>query len=154
MTALNKQAGEGDVRPKTYYIHPAAFGCTKDPGHRHVPVVKADDFEKLRAKLESAEKRIEDEICRANREHHRGFMMACNHLKEHANVHYADAAEMEIAALRQRINELEARTVMLPQYRNSPDMHTKQFYEAIGFNQGLDIFIEALRAAGIGVKGE
>ena len=53
-----------------------------------------------------------------------------------------------------RIAELEARTVTLPQYRNSPDMHTKQFYEAIGFNQGLDIFIEALRAAGIGVKGE
>lgn len=52
-----------------------------------------------------------------------------------------------------RIAELEARTVTLPQYRNSPDMHTKQFYEAIGFNQGLDIFIEALRAAGIGVKG-
>lgn len=55
---------------------------------------------------------------------------------------------------RQRIAELETRTVTLPQYRNSPDMHTKQFYEAIGFNQGLDIFIEALRAAGIGVKGE
>lgn len=53
---------------------------------------------------------------------------------------------------RQRIAELEARTVTLPQYRNSPDMHTKQFYEAIGFNQGLDIFIEALRAAGISVK--
>lgn len=59
----------------------------------------------------------------------------------------ADAAEKRIA-------ELEARIVTLPQYRNSPDMHTKQFYEAIGFNQGLDIFIEALRAAGIGVKGE
>lgn len=52
------------------------------------------------------------------------------------------------------IAELEARTVKLPEYRNSPDMHTKQFYEAIGFNQGLDVFIEALRAAGIGVKGE
>lgn len=109
MTALNKQAGAGDVNPKTYYIHPAAFGSTKDHGYGHVPVVKADDFENLRAKLEAAEKRIA---------------------------------------------ELEARTVMLPQYRNSPDMHTKQFYEAIGFNQGLDIFIEALRAAGIGVKGE
>ena len=59
----------------------------------------------------------------------------------------AEAAEKCIA-------ELEARTVTLPQYRNSPDMHTKQFYEAIGFNQGLDIFIEALRDAGIGVKGE
>ncbi|WP_338301067.1 ead/Ea22-like family protein [Escherichia coli] len=59
-----------------------------------------------------------------------------------------------VAAYRNRIAELEARAVTLPQYRNSPDMHTKQFYEAIGFNQGLDIFIEALRAAGIGVKGE
>lgn len=55
---------------------------------------------------------------------------------------------------RQHIAELEARTVKLPEYRNSPDMHTKQFYEDIGFNQGLDVFIEALRAAGIGVKGE
>lgn len=60
----------------------------------------------------------------------------------------------KLSAAEKRIAELEARTVTLPQYRNSPDMHTKQFYEAIGFNQGLDIFIEALRAAGIGVKGE
>ncbi|MGX4976710.1 hypothetical protein [Enterobacter roggenkampii] len=30
---------------------------------------------------------------------------------EHENVHYADAAEMEIAALRQRIADLESRTV-------------------------------------------
>lgn len=36
---------------------------------------------------------------------------------EHENVHYADAAEMEIAALRQRIAELESRTVKLP-HRN------------------------------------
>ncbi|QMN67931.1 hypothetical protein HVW65_13565 [Citrobacter freundii] len=63
-------------------------------------------------------------------------------------------AEEKLEAAEKRIAELEARTVTLPQYRNSPDMHTKQFYEAIGFNQGLDIFIEALRAAGIGVKGE
>ncbi|HHT0550766.1 TPA: ead/Ea22-like family protein [Klebsiella michiganensis] len=33
---------------------------------------------------------------------------------EHENVHYADAAEMEIAALRQRIAELESRTVKIP----------------------------------------
>ena len=63
-------------------------------------------------------------------------------------------AHGKLEAAEKRIAELEARTVTLPQYRNSPDMHTKQFYEAIGFNQGLDIFIEALRAAGIGVKGE
>ncbi|HHS9878105.1 TPA: ead/Ea22-like family protein [Klebsiella aerogenes] len=36
-------------------------------------------------------------------------------LPEHANVHYADAAEMEIAALRQRIAELESRTVTVKQ---------------------------------------
>ncbi|WP_234090149.1 ead/Ea22-like family protein [Enterobacter asburiae] len=58
--------------------------------------------------LEAKDRRIEEEIGRANREHHRGFMMACGHLKEHLNVHYADAAEMEIAALRKRINELES----------------------------------------------
>ncbi|GEM_PF-3765503 len=63
-------------------------------------------------------------------------------------------AREKLRAAEKRIAELEARTVTLPQYRNSPDMHTKQFYEAIGFNQGLDIFIEAIRAAGIGVKGE
>lgn len=57
--------------------------------------------------LEAKDRRIEEEIGRANREHHRGFMMACGHLKEHSNVHYTDAAEMEIAALRKRINELE-----------------------------------------------
>lgn len=45
---------------KTYYIHPMAFGSTQDPGHGHVPVVKADEAEKLRAKLEVAEKRIAD----------------------------------------------------------------------------------------------
>ncbi len=144
MTALNKQAQAiiSDIRLK------------RGSGDVYAPIIRWDEFEVITGALEDAEKRIEEGICRANREHHRGFMMACNHLKEHANVHYADAAEMEIAALRQRINELEARTVMLPQYRNSPDRHTKQFYEAIGFNQGLDIFIEALRAAGIGVKGE
>ncbi|HED1314459.1 hypothetical protein LJU39_11550 [Citrobacter freundii] len=64
MTALNKQAGAGDVNPKTYYIHPAAFGSTKDHGYGHVPVVKADDFENLRAKLEAAEKRIAELVAR------------------------------------------------------------------------------------------
>lgn len=34
---------------------------------------------------------------------------------EHENVHYADVAEMEIAALRQRIADLESRTVKMPE---------------------------------------
>lgn len=51
---------------KTYYIHPAAFGST-DPGHGHVPVVKAEDFEKQRANLEAAEKRIAElEVSHSN----------------------------------------------------------------------------------------
>lgn len=58
MSNIDKQAGEGDVSPKTYYIHPMAFGGTQNPGHGHVPVVHADDFEKLGAKLEAAEKLI------------------------------------------------------------------------------------------------
>ncbi|MGM8373439.1 hypothetical protein ACS6F6_07515 [Enterobacter hormaechei subsp. steigerwaltii] len=58
MSNIDKQAGEGDVSPKTYFIHPAAFGSTKNPGYGHVAVVKAEDFEKLRAKLEAAEKRV------------------------------------------------------------------------------------------------
>ncbi|MBW4932634.1 ead/Ea22-like family protein, partial [Klebsiella pneumoniae] len=36
---------------------------------------------------------------------------------EHENVHYGDTAEMEIEALRQRIAELESRTVKLPDLR-------------------------------------
>lgn len=71
-------------------------------------VLKEDEANALLDELEAKDRRIEEEIARANREHHRGFMMACGHLKEHSNVHYADAAEMEIAALRNRINELES----------------------------------------------
>lgn len=77
--------------------------------------VETRDVLALLDELEAKGRRIEEEIGRANREHHRGFMMACGHLKEHSNVHYADAAEMEIAALRKRINELEAREVKLPE---------------------------------------
>lgn len=99
----------GDVSQKTYYIHPAAFGGTKDPGHGHVPVVKADGFEKLRAKLEAAEKRTA---------------------------------------------ELEARTVTLP-----PKEHDNGTDSQIDINAGFanrmwQKFADAIRAAGIGVKGE
>lgn len=74
---------------------------------KHIAAANPATVLALLDELEAKERRIEEEIGRANREHHRGFMMACGHLKEHSNVHYADAAEMEIAALRKRINELE-----------------------------------------------
>lgn len=58
MSNIDKQTLADDESVKTYYIHPAAFGSMKNPGYGHVPVVHADDFEKLRAKLEAVEKRI------------------------------------------------------------------------------------------------
>ena len=104
--------------------------------------------------LEAAEKRIEEGICRANREHHRGFMMACNHLKEHANIHYADAAEMEISALRQWINELEARTVTMPPKEHDNGTDSQIDIKAGFANRMWQKCADAIRAAGIGVKGE
>lgn len=72
----------------------------------------------------------------------------------HENVHYADAAEVEITALRQRIAELEAREISLPEcssmlYRTDfhEDYHTVMAYK-------VSDVIAAIRAAGIKVKGE
>lgn len=58
MSNIDKHTFADDESGKTYFIHPAAFGSTKNPGYGHVAVVKAEDFEKLRAKQEAAEKRI------------------------------------------------------------------------------------------------
>lgn len=73
---------------------------------------------------------------------------------EHENVHYADAAEMEIAALRQRIEELESRTVKLPQRHSmllredfNEEYHTEMAFKA-------DEVQESLAAAGIKVEAE
>ncbi|EHI0905031.1 ead/Ea22-like family protein [Salmonella enterica] len=73
---------------------------------------------------------------------------------EHENVHYADAAEVEITALRQRIAELEARTVCLPKL---PVLgSTAERYE--GFADGASSMrnecANAIHAAGIKVEGE
>lgn len=73
---------------------------------------------------------------------------------EHENVHFADAAEMEIAALRQHLAELEARTVTMP-----PKEHDNGTDSQIDINAGFanrmwQKCADAIRAAGIGVKGE
>ncbi|EDC4093277.1 ead/Ea22-like family protein [Salmonella enterica subsp. enterica serovar Enteritidis] len=75
---------------------------------------------------------------------------------EHENVHYADAAEVEITALRQRIAELEARTVNLPKRRVGEVMHMSGFSRdyAEGWCAGNDNAIHEIRTAGIKVKGE
>ncbi|ENV4243919.1 ead/Ea22-like family protein [Salmonella enterica] len=70
----------------------------------------------------------------------------------HENVHYAEAVEVEISALRQRIAELEAREISLPErssmlYRTDfhEDYHTVMAYK-------VSDVIAAIRAAGIKVK--
>ncbi|HEL4638954.1 TPA: ead/Ea22-like family protein [Klebsiella pneumoniae] len=73
---------------------------------------------------------------------------------EHENVHYADAAEMEIAALRQRIAELESRTVKLP--KPISVLHRREFTAA---HCAIYAYPEAevnaaLAAAGIKVEAE
>lgn len=78
---------------------------------------------------------------------------------EHENVHYADAAEMEIAALRQRIAGLESRTVTvkLPDINEYlAEVHDKTLNRAFrllaeGVRAGD---VAAMRAAGIKVEAE
>ncbi|EPM1332617.1 TPA: ead/Ea22-like family protein [Klebsiella pneumoniae] len=78
---------------------------------------------------------------------------------EHDNVHYADAAEMEIAALRQRIAELESRTVTvkLPQ-RLQPGADGWDDWYMHSDNEGeylkFDDVLAMLTAAGIKVEAE
>ncbi|EBF8601353.1 ead/Ea22-like family protein [Salmonella enterica subsp. enterica serovar Larochelle] len=75
---------------------------------------------------------------------------------EHENVHYADAAEVEITALRQRIAELEARKVNLSKLSVGEVMHMSGFSRdyAEGWCAGNDNAIHEIRIAGIKVKGE
>ena len=151
MTALNKQALRSKVRSAS------AGEWIKESGDGWEAICSSDD----QANGNFIIAHFEGPDAKANRE----FSQAANPSTVLSLLDELESAEKRIAEQREyyegviadgsrRIAELEARTVTLPQYRNSPDMHTKQFYEAIGFNQGLDIFIEALRAAGIGVKGE
>lgn len=71
---------------------------------------------------------------------------------EHENVHYADAAEMEIAALRQRIAELESRTVKLPDLRQIVSGDRYVWSDGV-YNYSQDVKV-ALAAAGIKVEIE
>ncbi|HHJ4223826.1 TPA: ead/Ea22-like family protein [Raoultella ornithinolytica] len=75
---------------------------------------------------------------------------------EHENVHYADAAEMEIAALRQRIAELESRTVKLPKFKMLEDYLAEvAIEERKQILVGVKLeFHRALSDAGIKVEAE
>ncbi|ECO7758390.1 ead/Ea22-like family protein [Salmonella enterica] len=73
---------------------------------------------------------------------------------EHENVHYADAAEVEITALRQRIAELEARTVAVKQFDDFQIVHYGGSEDyAKGYIDCQNNYNKALTAAGIKVKG-
>ncbi|HFK1636914.1 TPA: ead/Ea22-like family protein [Klebsiella oxytoca] len=74
---------------------------------------------------------------------------------EHESVHYADAAEIEIAALRQRIAELESRTVTVKQYDEFQICHygaTEDY--AKGYIDCQNNFSKWLTAAGIKWEAE
>ncbi|HDG7970876.1 TPA: ead/Ea22-like family protein [Klebsiella pneumoniae] len=73
---------------------------------------------------------------------------------EHENVHYADAAEMEIEALRQRIAELESRTVTvkLPDLRQVVSGDRYVWSDGV-FNYSQDVKAE-LTAKGIKWEAE
>ncbi|SLV38618.1 Ead domain protein [Klebsiella pneumoniae] len=75
---------------------------------------------------------------------------------EHENVHYADAAEMEIEALRQRIAELESRTVKLPKLKMLEDYLAEvAIEERKQILVGVKLeFHRACVAAGIKVEAE
>ncbi|MFA9823060.1 ead/Ea22-like family protein [Klebsiella pneumoniae] len=75
---------------------------------------------------------------------------------EHENVHYGDTAEMEIEALRQRIAELESRTVKLPKLKMLEDYLAEvAIEERKQILVGVKLeFHRALAAAGIKVEDE
>lgn len=98
-----------------------------------VAIAMRDDMRDAREKLEAAEKRIA--------EHNFENRLLAN-------------ADRDIKALRQRIAELEARTVTLP-----PKEHDNGTDSQIDINAGFanrmwQKCYDAIRAAGIGVKGE
>ena len=76
----------------------------------YAPVMKWDEFLAL---VEALEKAQAAQPCEHSMFWDASGVKRCSKcdLPEHANVHYADDAEMEIAALRHRIAELESRTV-------------------------------------------
>ncbi|HCT6478407.1 TPA: ead/Ea22-like family protein [Klebsiella pneumoniae] len=75
---------------------------------------------------------------------------------EHENVHYGDTAEMETEALRQRIAELESRTVKLPKLKMLEDYLAEvAIEERKQILVGVKLeFHRALAAAGIKVEAE
>ncbi|HDL8430692.1 TPA: hypothetical protein ACG3ZG_004321 [Yersinia enterocolitica] len=88
----------------------------------------------------------------------------CEEMMATSPLRYAYIPASSIITLIDRIEKAEAalpaanerlsKPVVLPDYRCSPDMHTKQYYETIGFNLGLDACKAVIKAAGFTAEGE
>lgn len=162
--SIDKQAlSTGDGSVKTYYIHPAAFGGTQNPGHNHIPVVKADDFEKLRAKLEAAEKHIaelesENEYIRV-RFKESDLLFGKLILTMRAAVIEQEYGEGDKAAMDWIFNQLAGPGEFAPESEEDAQKYFNREVEKIDveFSKCMDYFTkrrEGLRAAVISVKGE
>ncbi|MEH4265999.1 hypothetical protein [Klebsiella aerogenes] len=110
--------------------------------------VKADD---VLALVEALEKAQVAQPCEHSMFWDASGVKRCSKcdLPEHANVHYADAAEMEIAALRLRIAELESRTVTvkLPEVRITVAESRRRnmtWRELGAYNEGADVAAERI----------
>ncbi|ECK3878623.1 ead/Ea22-like family protein [Salmonella enterica] len=142
-----------------------------------VALALRDDMRHAREQLEAAEKRIAEQsaivaaaekLVRCKGRYHselnyralaKLFGVITPDLPPlvHENVHYAEAVEVEISALRQRIQELEARVIVLPQRLSPEGYHIDEAYmvdDTEGEYLDRDAVIDAIRAAGIKVKGE
>lgn len=130
-----------------------------------------DDMRQVREKLEAAERSIAEQsaivaaaekLVRCKGRYHSelnyralaklfGVITPDLPPLEHENVHYADAAEVEITALRQRIAELEARKVNLPAACADDEYFIDGVFQALRYERDVE---RAILAAGIKVKGE
>ncbi|MDW2636322.1 ead/Ea22-like family protein [Citrobacter portucalensis] len=180
-----KESGDGweaicssDDQANGNFIIAHFEGPDAEANREFVQVANPDTVLALLDELEAAEKRIAEQseivaaaekLVRCKGRYHSelnyralaklfGVTMPDLPPLEHENVHYADAAEMEIAALRQRINELEARTVTvkLPELCVGvvQDGHAVMVPYAAGHWFNKTAILEMLAAAGIGVKGD
>lgn len=141
-----------------------------------VALALRDDMRQAREKLEAAERRMAEQsaivaaaekLVRCKGRYHselnyralaKLFGVITPDLPPlvHENVHYAEAVEVEISALRQRIQELEARVIVLPQRLSPEGYHIDEAYmvdDTEGEYLDRDAVIDAIRAAGIKVKG-
>ncbi|CZX20117.1 hypothetical protein [Enterobacter asburiae] len=117
----------------TYYIHPAAFGSTKNPGYGHVAVVRAEDFEKLRTKLEAAENLAKQQGNIAV-----ALFDEVKTLRRNAD-DKAPELRSQLEEAEKRIAELEAREVTLP--------------EKITSANAPEVFEIAVEAERLGLRG-